>query len=203
MMFTENSHTLVRTLFHQSDRELLTLFQNYPNEGKYFTAIFCRYGLIVQTLIQHSIRSPVQSDYLFSQTWRHIFHELRGLDLRNSQISGLGNLTLQNWLINQTSICIERIALPPVESIRYSLKKASPPLWCYTLQALDQLPPRSRLITLMSQTFHWSESRISAYLLAEGESIAPTEIRSILEQSYQTLENLLPSDIKEIYLHND
>jgi hypothetical protein len=85
--FSESNHPIVKSLFHHSDQELLTLFQRYPEQGKYFTAIFCRYSPIVFTLIRHSARSPVQADYLFALTWRHIFYELRGLDLRNDNSS--------------------------------------------------------------------------------------------------------------------
>ncbi|OZH51791.1 sigma-70 family RNA polymerase sigma factor, partial [Hydrocoleum sp. CS-953] len=137
--FPESNHPIVKSLFHHSDQELLTLFQNYPDQGKYFVTIFCRYGMIVQTLIQHSVRSPVQADYLFAQTWQHIFYELRGLDLREGADPETGNTTLQNWLINITAISINQEEMPPVESIRYSLEMAPPPLWCYFRQVLDQL----------------------------------------------------------------
>ncbi|MDE5105609.1 MAG: sigma-70 family RNA polymerase sigma factor, partial [Trichodesmium sp. St17_bin3_1_1] len=114
--FPESNHPTVKSLFHHSDQELLTLFQNYPDQGKYFVTIFCRYGMIVQTLIQHSVRSPVQADYLFAQAWEHIFYELRGLDLREGVDTDTGNTTLQNWLINVTAININQVEVPPVES---------------------------------------------------------------------------------------
>lgn len=199
--FPECNHPIVKSLFHQSDQELLTLFQRHPHIGKYFTAIFCRYSPVVYTLIRHSARSPVQADYLFATTWRHIYYELGGLDLRGTGESGSENFTLQNWLINVTAICINQADLPPVESIHYSLQAASPPLWCYVEQALDQLPPVSRLMILMAQTFHWSETRIAAYLQAEGEVISPAEVRVRLQEGYQLLEETLPEDIRAIYLN--
>jgi DNA-directed RNA polymerase specialized sigma24 family protein len=198
--FPESNHPIVQSLFHHSDQELLTLFQRHPDSGRYFTAIFCRYSPIVYTLIRHSARSPVQADYLFAITWRHVFHELGGLDLRSSQLSNIENLTLQNWLINMTAFCINQAELPPVESVHDSLQGASPPLWCYIEQALDQLPPVQRLMILMAQTFHWSETRISAYLQAEGEAISPAEVKVRLQEGYQLLEEALPEDICEIYL---
>jgi len=201
--FPESNHSIVKSLFHHSDQELLTLFQNYPDQGKYFVTIFCRYGLIVQTLIQHSVRSAVQADYLFAQTWQHIFYELRGLDLRGGAESATGDNTLQNWLINVTAISINQAEMPPVESIRYSLKMAPPPLWCYVRQVLDQLEPILRLILLMSQTFHWSETRIAAYLQAEGESISHQEVKTLLQQGYHNLDTNLPEDIKAIYFNDD
>lgn len=199
--FPESNHPLVKGLFHHSDRELLTLFQRYPDEGKYFTTIFCRYSPIVYTLIRHSARSPVQADYLFALTWRHIYYELGGLDLRQSADSASN--TFQNWLINMTAICINEAELPPVESIHYSLQAAPPPLWCYMEQALEQLQPVLRLMVLMAQTFHWSETRIAAYLQAEGETISPADVRVWLQQGYYQLEAALPEDIRQIYLHQE
>ncbi len=200
--FTEANHPLVKSLFHHSDHELLTLFQRYPDAGKYFTVIFCRYSPIVYTLIRHSARSPVQADYLFALTWRHIYYELGGLNLTESE-SGGEALTMQNWLINMTAFCINEIKLPPTEAIHYSLQATSPPLWCYVQQALDQLPPVLRLIVLMSQTFHWSETRIAAYLQAEGEAIAPNEVANFLQEGYRMLEDKLPADIRSIYFGED
>ncbi|NEO97680.1 MAG: sigma-70 family RNA polymerase sigma factor [Symploca sp. SIO2E9] len=196
--FPESNHPLVKSLFHHSDEELLTLFQRYREQGKYFTAIFCRYSPLVYTLIRHSARSPVQADYLFSLTWRHIYHELGGLDLRNGNVMGASSL--QSWLINLTAICINSADLPPVESIYYDLKAAPPPLWCYLEQVLDQLLPVMRLMVVMAQTFHWSETRISAYLQAEGEEISPAQVKNQLQEGYKLLEAALPQDIRAIYL---
>ncbi|NEO56659.1 MAG: sigma-70 family RNA polymerase sigma factor [Okeania sp. SIO3B5] len=201
--FPESNHPIVKSLFHHSDQELLTLFQNYPDQGKYFVTIFCRYGMIVQTLIQHSVRSPVQADYLFAQTWQHIFYELRGLDLREGADPSNENTTLQNWLINVTAVSLNQAEIPPVESIRYSLQVAPPPLWCYVRQVLEQLEALLRLVLLMSETFHWSETRIAAYLQAEGETISSEEVKSLLQQGYYHLDNNLPEDIKAIYFNDD
>jgi hypothetical protein len=177
------------------------LFQRQPEVGQYFVALFCRYSPMVQTLIRHSVRSPVQADYLFATTWRYIFHELAGLNLRELAVAGSETQpTLQNWLINVTAVCINRADLPPVESIHYSLAEAPPPLWCYLEQALDQLPAITRLIVLMAQTFNWSETRISAYLQAEGEMMPPAAVQKHLQEGYQLLETALPEDIRAIYL---
>ncbi|WP_341524931.1 sigma-70 family RNA polymerase sigma factor [Nostoc sp. UHCC 0302] len=200
--FPEANHPLVKSLFHETDNELLTLFQRHPEVGKYFTVIFCRYSPIVYTLIRHSARSPVQADYLFALTWRHIYYELGGLNLTSPQ-SGEETLTLQNWLINVTAFCINEIQLPPTEAIHYSLQATSPPLWCYVEQALDQFPAVLRLIVLMAQTFHWSETRIAAYLQAEGETITPIEVANFIQEGYRMLEDKLPADIRAIYLGED
>jgi hypothetical protein len=200
--FPEANHPLVKSLFNHSDQELLNLFQRHPEAGKYFTAIFCRYSPIVYTLIRHSARSPVQADYLFALTWRHIYYELGGLDLTSSQ-SSKETLTLQNWLINMTAFCINDLELPPTEAIHYSLQATSPPLWCYIEQALEQMSPVLRLMVLMAQTFHWSETRIAAYLQAEGEAIAPLDVANFLQEGYLMLEDKLPADVRAIYLGED
>jgi hypothetical protein len=197
--FPESRHPLVSALNHHSDHDLLTLLQRHPHVGKYFVAIFCRYAPIVYTLISHSVRSSVQANYLFAVTWRHIYYELGGLDLHESS-TDQQPFTLQNWLINITAVCINRVELPPVEAIHYSLQKASPPFWCYLEQALDRLQPLHRLIILMAQTFHWSETRIAAYLQAEGETFTPQAVRRQLQAAYQQLEEVLPEDVRLIYL---
>jgi hypothetical protein len=197
--FSESHHPLVVALNHHSDRDLLTLFQRHPDRGKYFVAIFCRYAPIVHALIRHSVRSSVQADYLFAVTWRHIYYELGGLNLHEQSTDGKPN-TLQNWLIHVSAVCINRVALPPVEQIHYSLQKASPPLWCYLEQALGRLHPVQRLIVLMAQTFHWSATRIAAYLQAEGEYFNVQEVNQQLQAAYQALEEVLPDDIRQIYL---
>lgn len=199
-LISESSHPLISALNHCSDQDLLTLFQRHPDRGQYFVMIFCRYSPIVHTLIRHSVRSPVQADYLFALTWRHVFNELGGLDLRDGLPAGASPTTLQNWLIKMAAACINRVKLPPVESIQYSLQATSPPLRCYVERSLDQLEPVQRLIILMAQTFHWSETRISAYLQAEGIFLSPAEVKQALAAAYYQLERVLPEDISEIYL---
>ena len=197
--FPEVRHPLIAPLAQWSDAALLQSFQAKADEGRYFTAILCRYAPVVYTLIWHSTRSAVQADYLFSLVWRHVFYELRGLDLKQASPNDAPELTLQNWLINITAQSINQVALPPVEEIQYSIKAAPPPLWCYVEQALDQLSPRQRLMTIMAQTYHWSETRIAAYLQAEGEQISEGEVRDGLQQAYQQLETSLPPDLRTIY----
>lgn len=201
--FPECDHEIVQSLFHLSDQELVSLFKRHPGSGRYFTAIFCRYSPIVYSLIRHSARSPVQADYLFALTWRHILHELGGLDwleLTEDAAENKPPASLQSWIINVTALCINQAMVPEVESIHYSLQEAPPPLWCYVEQALDQLPPVERLMVLMARTFRWSETRIAAYLQAEGERISPAQVKERLHTAYRNLEEALPQDIRAIYL---
>lgn len=199
--FPECDHRLVQGLHHLSDRELVRLFQHHGGAGRYFTAIFCRYSPVVYSLIRHSARSPVQAEYLFALTWRHILHELGGVDCPEA-VSGEepGAFTLQNWLINITALCINQAVVPEVEAIHYSLEQATPPFWCYVEQALDRLAPVERLVAVMAITFRWSENRIAAYLQAEGESLTAADVRQKLGLAFQHLEAAMPEDIREIYL---
>ncbi|MEM6519397.1 MAG: sigma-70 family RNA polymerase sigma factor [Cyanobacteria bacterium P01_C01_bin.70] len=204
--FPECNHAIVQQLGPLSDRELVQRFKAEPEAGRYFTAIFCRYSPVVFSLITHSARSPVQAEYLFALTWRHILNELGGLDLTAAETLAAGkadqgrSLSLQSWLINVTALCINQATLPEVEDIHYSLTQASPPLWCYVERSLDRLDPLERLILVMAQTFRWSDTRISAYLQAEGERIMPAEVARRLRQAGQNLEAALPEDIRVIYL---
>ncbi|MEL6603147.1 MAG: sigma-70 family RNA polymerase sigma factor [Cyanobacteria bacterium J06614_10] len=214
--FPECDHDLVKALIHQSDYGLVNSLQRSPTEGKYFTALFCRYSPVVYSLIRHSARSPVQADYLFALTWRHILNELSGIDLtpfrppaqkssvdasdEGADLEGGADFSLQGWLINLTAAHINQVKMPEVESIHYVLQDAPPPLWCYTERALDGLSARHRLIILMAQTFEWSDTRISAYLQAEGEQVAPQQVQAELQLAYQALERAIPADMREIYL---
>lgn len=201
--FPECDRDLVKALTHQSDYALVASLQKSPTEGKYFTALFCRYSPVVYSLIRHSARSPVQAGYLFALTWRHILNELSGIELApfNPTLeSKPPEFSLQGWLINLTAAYINQIKLPDVETIHYVLQDAPPPLWCYTERALEGLAPRHRLIILMAQTFGWSDTRISAYLQAEGEAISAQQVHAELQLAYQSLERAIPEDIRTIYL---
>ena len=194
--FPECDHAIVKSLFEYSDYDLVQQLKQHPSEGKYFTAIFCRYSPVVYTLIRHSARSTVQSEYLFALTWRHILYELSGIELPSDPPA---EFSLQAWLVNLTAACINQAALPDVEGIHYSLQEASPPLWCYVTQALDQLQPLHRLVIVMAQTFRWSNTRIAAYLQAEGQRISPKSVETLLVGAQQSLTTALPNDIQAIY----
>lgn len=201
--FPECEHDLIKALAHHSDYALVEGLQRSPADGKYFTALFCRYSSVVYSLIRHSAKSPVQADYLFALTWRHLLSELGVIDLSAYQLGGTdgtAGFSLQGWLINLTAAHINQVEMPNVESIHYVLADAPPPLWCYTERALDRLPPRHRLMVVMARTFEWSDTRISAYLQAEGEPLSAQEVRTELQTAYQSLERLIPDDLLTIYL---
>ncbi|MGB3766558.1 MAG: sigma-70 family RNA polymerase sigma factor, partial [Phormidesmis sp.] len=74
-IFPECDRDLIQPLAYLSDYDLVNHLQQSPSEGKYFTALFCRYSPVVYSLIRHSARSPVQANYLFALTWRLILNE--------------------------------------------------------------------------------------------------------------------------------
>ncbi|WP_373541875.1 sigma-70 family RNA polymerase sigma factor [Chamaesiphon sp.] len=193
--FPETDHQIVRSLASYSDRELVSLHQLHPEQGKFFAALFCRYGAIVHSVVQHAVESQLQADYLFAIAWRQIFGELHRVKLAADPEA----TNWQNWLIDITGNTIAQIEVPPSAQIRYTLNTAPPPLWCYLERGLDLLPPLSRLIVVMTQSLKWKDRRISAYLQGEGQQIPPDSIPNYLIAGYQQLEAAVPQDIREIY----
>lgn len=196
--FPEVHEPSVRTLFGLSDRKLLSLFQGSPGAGLYFVAIYGRYAPMVYALIRHLASNPAQVDYLFALTWRTIFPALQTVNLDEFAEGS----TLQSWLLDVTGVCIHQFEIPPAEAIRYSLQQTPPPFWCYLELALEQLPPRQRLLIVLAQTAQWNAVLIASYLKAEGESITEAEIPQCLADAYRQLEGQLPEDIHKIYLQS-
>ena len=194
--FPEFSHPLIQSLTHHSDQELLTLFKRHPEQGKYFIALFCRYSPIIYTLITPSARSPRQADYLFALTWREIFVQLPQLTLKAEPPFD----SLQNWLIYTAAVCVNQAEFPPDEQINFDLKATPPPLWCYTEQALEQLPPMLRFVVVMTEKFGWDDTQIVTYLHQEGENVSLEDVTTYLHQGHQSLQDALPNDIHQIYL---
>lgn len=197
--FPEANHPLVRSLLTYSDQDLVQGFQQHADEGKYFTALFCRFGAMSYSLLRNKARSPLQVDYLFARVWRNIFYELAHLDMT----AGGSSFSMQAWVLNKVAACITQDQLPAIETIQYTLNTAPPPLWCYVQIALDQLSPLPRLILVLSQTFHWQEHRIMAVLQAEGEDLTSDDIAQHLQAGYQSLQQALPNDIQEIYFSQE
>ena len=52
---------------------------------------------------------------------------------------------------------------------------------------------------IMAQTFRWSDTRIAAYLKAEGEKILAAQVPEYLQTAYELLESEIPSDIRLLY----
>ncbi|MGF1603472.1 MAG: sigma-70 family RNA polymerase sigma factor [Thermosynechococcaceae cyanobacterium] len=195
--FSEANHPLVRDCLEQSDRNLVQGFQDHPDQGRYFVAIFCRYAMLTYALLRNKARIALQVDYLFAQMWRNIFFEIRHLQIDADEAD---DFSLQTWIISKSALCINQDELPAIETIQYALAAASPPFWCYLHLALDELPPLSRLLLVLSQLFRWPESRIAAMLQAEGEDLEIEQIQPKLRYAYRHLQDALPEDIRAIYL---
>jgi hypothetical protein len=196
--FPEAQHSLIQALSSSSDRELVYGFQQHQAEGRFFVAIFCRYAGLSYVLIRNMARAALQTDYLFARVWRNIFFELTYLDAGESP-DGADDFSLQTWIFNKTALCINQEEAPSIESVQYALDIASPPLWCYLQVALDHLPPLQRLVLVLSQTFHWSDTRIAGFLQSEGEFIEREALSQIKSEAYEMLTQTLPEDIEAIY----
>ncbi|NCJ08313.1 sigma-70 family RNA polymerase sigma factor [Synechococcales cyanobacterium C] len=197
--FQESRHPLVQALQACTDEALVLGMQQSPQEGRYFVAIFCRYGTMAYILLRQTAPVSLQSDYLFARVWRNIFLELPYLQVTATGETDASTFSLQSWILNKVAACINQEALPPIESISYSFEAASPPLWCYLQRALDELPGIYRLVLVLSQIFHWQAERIVAFLQAEGESVTLEELPSRLAQAYKLLIEALPGDLQTIY----
>jgi hypothetical protein len=197
--FAEANHEILQSLANYSDRELVSLHQLHPEQGKFFTALFCRYGAIVHSVVQQAVESQLQADYLFAIAWRQIFTELGRVQLATAPAA----TNWQSWLMDITGGTIDRVEVPPPSQIRSTLTAAPPPLRCYLERGLDLMPPLSRLIVVMTQSLKWNEQRISAYLQGEGQKIPTADIPTYLAAGYQQLEAAVPRDIRDIYLQID
>jgi hypothetical protein len=198
--FLEAQHPFVQALAEDSDRTLVRQFQQNPQEGKYFTAIFCRYSGLTYVLIRNMARAALQSDYLFARVWRNIFFELNYLDIGEEDGAISDDFSLQTWIFNKAALCVNQEEAPSIESVQYALDIAPPPLWCYLQTALDKLPTLHRLVLVLSQTFHWSESRILGFLEAEGQTTSPETLSQTKAEAYQRFITAIPEDIQTIYL---
>jgi hypothetical protein len=196
--FPEAQHPIVEALSSHSDRELVYGFQQQPEQGQFFVAIFCRYAGLSYVLIRNMAHAALQTDYLFAKVWRNIFFELSYLD-PGTPLSDADDFSLQTWIFNKTALCINQEDAPSIESVQYALDIASPPLWCYLQIALDRLPSLHRLVLVLSQTFHWSDPRILGFLHSEGESVERNTISQLKVEAFETLSQILPEDIQAIY----
>lgn len=197
--FLESSHPLVSPLLNWSDEELVTAFQNNPQEGKFFIAIFCRYAALTYSLLTNKAPSQIQVDYIFAKVWRNLFFELRTLTPEKMHGSNPKNQGLQAWIFNKTALSIHAESIPAIEDIPYCMETAPLPFWCYTQIALDTITPISRLVLVLSQTFRWPQTKIMSFLKAEGQNLSPSEFEKMLAHAQTELLHALPSDVQDIY----
>ena len=197
--FSERQHPIVVALEGYDDLELLEAFQQYPDCGRYFVALFCRYGALLYALAARSATATVQVDYLFAMSWRHIFYELRGLDTHQLEVTG--ERSLRSWLVEMVGVCTRCVTLPPPEAIRYDLATTPPPLWCHLEGALDDLLPLERVVLLLTQSTGWTFEQV-ANCVASPTQEPPSQatLETSLRSARQRLERALPGDVREIYL---
>jgi len=214
--FPECHHPFVNELMGHTDPELLRLFQQQPQSGRYFMALFCRYGPLVYSVIHHSTQSSAQVDYRFAQIWKQIYDDLPSLDLdqppftatsgnEDNAAADHGRLstprTLQNWIIDAAASCIRDRECLDADDIRYSLTYAPPPLWCYLERSLDQLSPLHRLVVVLHRTFGWPVEEITTYLTSNGTDIDHGAVVTLLEEGFYQIDAKLPDDLQSIYLY--
>ena len=216
--FPECRHSLIEAIADCSDRDLLMQFQQDPLAGRYFVALFCRYGPLVYSLVQHAAANSEEAGYRFAQVWKQIYADLPQLDLdveddqQADHTTGIAELatppiTLQNWIVNSATRYLNSFTesedgaeQSPAQAGRYALAYAPPPLWCYLDQAIAQLPPLHRLVVILHRTFGWPLEEVADYLNAKGADIAPDAVAALLEEGFYQLDTELPQDIREIYL---
>jgi hypothetical protein len=194
--FPESHHKILQSLANYSDRELIHRHQLHPEQGKFFAAIFYRYGEVIYQIASNQMESQIQADYLFAAVWFEIFTELSQVCLATDPATN----NWHDWLVDIASGKIDLVLVPPATQIRYQLAAAPPPLWCYLERGLDRLSPLVRLIVVMNQNFHWNEQRISAYLQGEGQQVSAASVADYLAVGCRELETELPQDIRDIYL---
>jgi hypothetical protein len=198
--FSESGHPLIQPLLNQDDRQLLAELQQKPEQGRYFIAIFCRYGPLTYSLLRNRAVSQLQVDYLFARVWRNLFYRLRGLNWEELQSEGQGEASLQSWIFQNVALSIHQDQIPPIESIQYSLDDVPLPLWCYLQTALDHVESLPRLILVLTERFHWPPAKVVSFLKAEGHSLATADLATYSGLGQAQLEAALPADIREIYL---
>ncbi len=170
---------------------MLTALQTHPQAGVYFVGLFCRYGALTYVLCHPMGAGRVQTEYLMAQVWWGIFEQLPDLQL--------GSLTLRNWVVDFTATSGPRVCLPPPDSIRYTIQKASPPLWCYLRRAFDTLPPLVQLVLTMAHIAGWGEERICRWLGEEGEDLGPGGLPPLLQYGHTLIKTKIPPDLAQVY----
>ena len=197
--FLESSHPLISPLLEWSDKDLVRAFQENPQEGRYFIAIFCKYAALSYSLLTNKAPSQIQVDYIFAKVWRNLFFELRTLPPEKMHGSNPNNLGLQAWIFNKTAMSIHSEDIPSIEDIPYVMDAAPLPFWCYIQIALDQVSPLSRLLLVLSETFRWSPAKILSFMKMEGEEFNSSQLEAALNKANEELRAVMPYDVQEIY----
>ncbi|GAB4211399.1 MAG: hypothetical protein OHK0012_03780 [Synechococcales cyanobacterium] len=184
---SECDSSLLRSLAHWIDRDLLAEFQRDPNSARYFIALYCRHH---PALVQRGsqVLSGSRLDTFLAHLWQTSF-------LRLQQIPT--DTDLAAWLSQQLESLLttwnEDSADPPVRRIPI-------PLACYLTSHLKQMSGLMRFVLVLADHFSWTVPRIRVQLATEGMTLSEVEVNQHLTQARQALFEQLPGDIRALYL---
>lgn len=195
--FPEVNHFLIQPLLAMDDSQLLALWQQYPREGKYSVAIFCRYTPQTFVLV-NQIPSEGIAEYLFNYSWEIILAKLPNLQLTGEEEEL--SFSLGNWIEKVTKSVIEEHQTLQIIPPKPTLPARYFPLQFYLEQALLQIHPFYRLILVTKEKFSWQESQILDYFQQKGYNLSSQELRGYYTQAYNNLLLHIPDDIRSIYL---
>ncbi|MEN9205858.1 MAG: hypothetical protein Q6K99_06395 [Thermostichales cyanobacterium BF4_bins_65] len=177
-MPAECDSSLLRSLAHWSDAEILKAFQQDPQVARYFIAIYCRY--------QQKVAPFLGSARQVQHFWRQCYLGLQQLQPET---------VLEEWLVQQAKMIQELEDEPGLE-----LPEIPPPLACYLWQGLTRLRGDWRFLLVLADHFGWTVQRVRVQLAAEGLILSEAEVEAELLQARQSLFQSLPGDIRALYL---
>jgi len=177
-MSAECESSLLRSLSHWTDQDLLMAFQKDPQIARYFIALYCRY--------RDQVTSRLSSPRQIQQFWRQCYEGFLSLPPQTP---------LADWLPRQ---------IPDLDADEdeqgLELPKIPPPLACYLWQGLRDLRGDWRFLVVLADHFGWTVQRVRVQLVAEGVTLSEDEVESELAQARQQLFQSLPGDIRALYL---
>lgn len=195
--FPEVNHALIQPLLAMDDSQLLNLWQQYPDEGKYSVAVFCRYTHQTFTLL-NNIHTEGMTEYLFTYSWHLIFSKLSDSYLYQTQKNKL--TSLENYIEKIVKDVIEEHETSQIIPPKPTLPSRYFPLQYYLELALPRIHPFYRLILVTKEKFAWQNTQILDYLSQKGHNLSSQELREYYAQAYQELLGKIPDDIYYIYL---
>lgn len=196
--FPEVNHALIQPLLAMDDSQLLDLWQQYPRQGKYSVAIFCRYTPETFAML-NQIASGTITEHLFTYSWQIILGKL-SLVFLNQEKENLPQ-SLQSWIESVINSVIEEHQTLQIIPPKPTLPTRYFPLQFYLEQALPEIHPFYRLIIVTKEKFAWQDTQLLNYLQRKGYTLSSQELRDYYTQGYHSLLKHIPEDILDIYLH--
>jgi len=177
-MSAECESSLLRSLAHWTDPDLLTAFQKDPRVARYFIALYCRY--------RDQVALRLQSPRQVQRFWRRCYEGFLSIPAETK---------LAEWLSQQIDQLHEE-----EDSTDPELPRIPPPLACYLWEGLTHLRGDWRFLLVLADHFGWTIQRVRVQLAAEGITLSEAEVESELIQARQQLFQSLPGDIRALYL---